>query len=141
VAYAAFTLPANATQAIDFLQEDPMNQMAFDAFVRRAATLLDRRSMFGGLSAVLLAASGIPHDTSAKKGKKKGKNRKSCKKRAGKCRQEFIENCSDNDVDDTPACENAINNCCKKAAKCKVKDLDKLFDQCGDVLCEFKSSC
>ncbi len=106
-----------------------MDQITFDRYVRRIAGLLDRRSMLGGLSAALLTAAGMPLDVSAKKGKKKGKNRKSCKKRAGKCRQEFLENCSDDDVDDTPGCENAINNCCKKAAKCKVKDLDKLFDQ------------
>jgi hypothetical protein len=67
-----------------------MNDVTFDAYVRRAAGLLDRRTLFGGLSTALLAAGSVPVAVEAKKkGKKKRKNRKSCRKRAGFCRQEF----------------------------------------------------
>jgi hypothetical protein len=118
-----------------------MHHITFDRFTRRAAGLLDRRSLFGRAGGALLAAAGIPLQVAAKKHKHKNKNQKSCKNRAEKCRQEFQENCSDFDVDDTEGCLDAINACCKKGAKCKIKDIDKLFDTCADVLCEFKSSC
>jgi hypothetical protein len=69
VTHAAFIIPDTVVQAIICSPEERMDHMMFEAFVRRAATLLDRRTLFGGLSAALLAVGGIPHDASARKGK------------------------------------------------------------------------
>jgi hypothetical protein len=109
----------------------------FDDFTRRTAALLDRRSLLGGGSAALLTAASTPLATEAAK----KKNRKGCKKRGRLCREEFIENCSDSDVDNTGGCTRAIKKCCKKASTCKVKSIDRIFDQCFDVLCRFKENC
>jgi hypothetical protein len=109
----------------------------FDGFTRRTAALLDRRSFLGGVGGALLTAGSLSLAGEAKE----KKNKKKCTRRAKACRQEFLENCEDFDVEETGACRNAINRCCTKAAKCTVTSLDKLFDQCFDVLCDFKRTC
>jgi hypothetical protein len=97
-----------------------MDQNTFDTFVRRTADLLDRRSLFGGLSAALLAANGVSLDAGAK-GKhhhhhhhnNNGKS-KSCKKRIKECREEVLPQCEGNP---DPDCDDIVNACCKKACK------------------------
>jgi len=123
----------------DLLQPDPpelqdkehlMEGSRFDAWTRRQFG----RAAAGGV-ATLLGVAALD-DTAAKKGKNNKK--KGCKKKGQHCRQEFIENCSDQDVDDTGGCTRAIKRCC---GKCKGKSEDQLFEQCGDVLCQFKEFC
>jgi hypothetical protein len=89
----------------------------------------------GVVSTVLLTAGVTPQAVTAKKhgGKNKG-----CKNATKHCRQEFLENCHDSDVDNSGACTDAINQCCKK---CKGKSENQLFDTCADVLCDFKDLC
>jgi hypothetical protein len=101
-----------------------------DAWTRRRFGLAA-----AGVVATLLGIRALD-DTAAKKGN--NKNKKGCKKKGRKCREEFVENCSDSDVDDTGGCTSAIKRCC---GKCKGKSLEQLFDQCVDVLCRFKDSC
>lgn len=48
-----------------------MNQNSFDTFVRRTATLLKRRSLFGGASALLLSTASLPLTAEAKKERKR----------------------------------------------------------------------
>jgi hypothetical protein len=118
--------------------------VTFDDLTTRAAALLDRRSVLGGVSGTLLTVaigSPVAMAKKGKKGKGKGKKQRACRKRAVLCRQEFLENCEDFDVDNTSGCIDAINRCCRRAGTCKVKSLDAIFDQCFGVLCQFKSSC
>jgi hypothetical protein len=107
-----------------------MEGSRFDAWTRRRFGL----AAAGGVATLL--GLGARDDTAAKKGK--NKNKKGCKKKSRKCRQEFVENCRDSDVDDSGECTSAINRCC---GQCEGKSLDQLFDQCFDVLCRFKDSC
>jgi hypothetical protein len=102
-----------------------MDQNFFDSFARRAADLLDRRSLFGGVSAALLAVSGFPLGAAAKR-HNKNKRTKACKKRVKKCRNEFLPDCES--TDDPAECEDFVNNCCKKACDSFDKATDCLFD-------------
>ena len=107
-----------------------MDQITFDAFSRRTADLLDRRALVGGASAALLAITGIPLSTEAKKrhhGDHKHKKTKTCKKRVQECRKSLLPGC---DVSNNPAgCEDVVNGCCKKACTSKDKALDCLADK------------
>jgi hypothetical protein len=103
-----------------------MNQSTFDSFARRTANLVDRRSLFGGLSAALLTAGFVPLNAEAKKGGKGKKKSKACKKRVKKCRNEFLPDCES--TDDPAECEDFVNNCCKKACDSFDKATDCLFD-------------
>lgn len=88
-----------------------MNHVTFDAYVRRAATLLDRRSLFGGLSAALLAADFVPLAVEAKKhGKNNGKR---CQKRGKRCRRALPKFCEGDQE-----CVEALRPCCGHTAKC-----------------------
>jgi hypothetical protein len=110
-------------QAISDKLEDSMNHVTFDDFVRRSATMRDRRSLFGGLSAALLTIGGTPNGLKAKKkgkgnGKGKKKRTKACKKRIKDCRQEVLPQC---EPDDPANCDDVVNQCCKKACKSIAK--------------------
>src|SRR5687767_11695604 len=48
-------------------RKDTMDQTTFDTYVRRAASLLDRRALVGGASAVLLSIAGLPLAAKAEK--------------------------------------------------------------------------
>jgi hypothetical protein len=101
--------------------EVAMDRVTFDRFARRAVCLCDRRSLFGGLGATLLAIAGVPLAAGAKKGKRnkgnknKNKRTKACKKRVKDCRQEVLPGCED--TNDPAGCEDVVNRCCKKACK------------------------
>lgn len=102
-----------------------MDRVTFDDLTRHTAALRDRRSLVGGLSAAILAITGIPRSTEAKK-HHKHKKTKACKKRVKECRKSFLPGC---DVSNDPAgCEDVVNTCCKKACKSKDKALDCLAD-------------
>ena len=66
-----------------------MNESTFDAFVRRTANALDRRSLLGALSGAVMMAAIDPLSTEARKGKKdkKAKRRKKREKREAACEQ------------------------------------------------------
>ncbi len=93
-----------------------MHDDTFDTLARRAATLTDRRSLFGGLSAGLLATSGLSLATEAKKkhhNKNKNKKSNACKKRIKLCNRDLRDDiCEGND-----ACLKDLTKCCKKACK------------------------
>jgi hypothetical protein len=114
-----------------------MDQTTFDRYVRRAAGVLDRRSVLAGWSGALLAGVSGPLAAEAKKGKNKSgdKKRKNCKQRAELCRQEFLENCEDEGIRDSEGCINEINACCRRAATCKLKSEDKIIACGANVLC------
>ncbi len=92
-----------------------MHHTTFDTFVRRAASLQvqvrDRRSFLGGLSAALLAATGLPLATEAKKGKNKQKRDQKLAKR---CRRNLPGFCEGNQQ-----CLDELNPCCRFLAKGK----------------------
>jgi hypothetical protein len=107
-----------------------MNHTTFDSFTRRAAGLMDRRSLFGGLSAALLGIGGVPIALEAKKngnGKGNGKKKrtKACKKRIKDCRQEVLPQCG---PEDPPNCDDVVNQCCKKACK-SVEKADACLEE------------
>jgi hypothetical protein len=106
-----------------------MDRNIFETFVRRSADLLDRRSLFGGASAALLAVTGAPRATEAKKHNHKhhkNTNTKACKQRIKECRKDFLPGCEQ--TIDPPECEEIVNNCCKKACESKDKALECLAD-------------
>ena len=101
-----------------------MSHVAFDAFARRAADLLDRRSLIAGLSGTLLAAGLDPFAASAKK---KDKPQTKCKNLAKLCRQDLLPDVCEPDED---ACRADINACCEKAAECKIKSSQGVIECC-----------
>jgi hypothetical protein len=89
-----------------------VDQNKFDSFVRRAASVLDRRSLVGGAGATLLTLGGVPLAAEAKKkGKKK---RKRDKKLAKRCRQNLPGFCEGNQQ-----CIDELSPCCHFLAKGK----------------------
>lgn len=95
-----------------------MDRVTFDDIARRTAALLDRRSLFAGLSAAGLAAAGLPSEAGAKgkHGHKHKNNRKSdaCKKRVKECRRVIREGCTEFDL---PNCDRLSKDCCKKSCQ------------------------
>jgi hypothetical protein len=106
-----------------------MDGARFDAWTRRQLGM----AADGGMAT--LAGRRALDETAAEKGKNKKKKR--CKKKGRQCRQEFIENCSGQDVDDVGGCTSAMKRCC---GKCKGKSVDELFRQYGEVPCRFKDA-
>jgi hypothetical protein len=94
-----------------------MDQSTFDTFARRAAHLLDRRSLLGGLSAALPALVGLPVATEAKKKGKKKRNR-NCKKEK-KCKNFFFSECDR--FPEIPNCKSKVRNCCEKICESENK--------------------
>jgi hypothetical protein len=94
-----------------------MNHVTFDVNVRRATGLLDRRSLFGGVSAALLAVGGVPLDLRAKK--KRKKKAKACRTRVKRCRQDGRSTCADPDAPEN--CEAIFKKCCKKVCQSVAK--------------------
>jgi hypothetical protein len=86
-----------------------MNHVAFDVYVRRAAGLLEWRSLAGGLSAALSAPGGIPLALEAA----------ATKKRVRLCRADLLAVCEGND-----GCINDVVGYCKKAHKSAQKAID-----------------
>jgi hypothetical protein len=100
-----------------------MDQITFDRYARRAAGLLDRRSLFGSLSGALLSAGLVPFEGNAKK--KGNKKSKGCKKRMKLCRTDLRDDvCEGND-----GCITELNRCCKKACQ----SLNKAVDCCENA--------
>jgi hypothetical protein len=91
-----------------------MNQSTFETFVRNTATLLDRRSLFAGLSAGFLATTGVPLNAGAKKRKKRNRGSKASRKRVQFCLQRALPEC---EIVNVPNCEAIVNDCCKKASQ------------------------
>jgi hypothetical protein len=94
-----------------------MDQVTFDAYVRRAASLLHWRSLFGGLGATISALGGIPLDAETNK------------KRVRLCRADLMAVCEGNDECindllgcDKMACKSArmAIDCCENARWCDV---------------------
>lgn len=85
-----------------------MHQNTFDTFARRAASLLDRRALFGGASATLLTIAGLPLAVEAKKKHKRGK------KLAKRCRRNLPGFCEGNQQ-----CIYELSPCCRFLAKGK----------------------
>lgn len=107
-----------------------MNEPAFDAFVRRAANALDRRSLLGVLTGAMLTAAVDPLATDAKK-KKKKKNKKdekkddkkqaACLQQAADCRAGSEVYCKNKHCCDDGAralCLAQRSNCCDLYAAC-----------------------
>lgn len=94
-----------------------MDRVRFDMVARRAAGLLDRRSLFAGLSAALLAGSGIPL---AEAKKHKNKKSKACKKRMKLCRTDLRDDVCEGNGE----CISDLNTCCKKACQSTQKAID-----------------
>ena len=117
-----------------------MDDLNFDAFSRRAAEALHRRSVLGILGGAVLAALS-PFAAVAKKGggkggkgkrkngKKKGKKKKPCpdgKELQNACAFEFVANgtnsshCQDFfNPDIRRECQDDAEKCCKHLANCK----------------------
>jgi hypothetical protein len=94
-----------------------MNHNTFDAFARRSADLLDRRSFLGGVGSALLITGGTPLESEAKNNEKKGK---ACKKRMKLCRTDLRYDVCEG----VSECINDLNKCCKKACKSTQKAID-----------------
>ncbi len=77
-----------------------MNQVAFDSHVRRAVSLLERQSLFGGFGAALSTLSGFLLDA------------KVSRKRFRFCRAELLAVCEENH-----GCIDDLLGNCKKARK------------------------
>jgi hypothetical protein len=84
-----------------------MEQVTIDPYVRRAAGLLEWRSLAGGLSAALLALWGIPLDAAP------------TRKRVRLCRADLLAVCEGNDE-----CSNDLLGYCKWANKSAQKAVD-----------------
>lgn len=99
-----------------------MNHVAFDPYVRRAAGVLDWRSLIGGLSAALLALCDVPLHAEA------------VKKRVRFCRADLFAVCEGNDgcIDDL------LGYCkCKKVHKSP----QRASDCCeNEYLSDFRNS-
>lgn len=104
-----------------------MDRVTFDNVARRIAALLDRRSLFAGLSATALTAIDLPMDVGAK-GKHHhhhhNKKTKGCKKRVKACHEGLPIFCEGDEE-----CVDALAPCCKKACK----SLDEVGRCCVDV--------
>ena len=114
---AVLTSRARDARVFDSAQimEVAMDRVTLNSYVCRAAGLLDRRALFGGLSSALLAAGAVPFTVEARKpGQHK---RKQCKKQAQSCRSIVPDFCEGD-----PECIEDLNKCCGLLAKCKSED-------------------
>ena len=84
-----------------------MSNTNFNAFVRRTAVALDRRSALGVLGGAALAAVVNPLTAGAKKPSKK-----KCNKKENRCRATNPTDCSDFPGQE-PECVAALNRCCR----------------------------
>jgi hypothetical protein len=137
------------------MEEPIMDDLVFDAFSRRAAEVLHRRSVLGVLSGAALAAL-TPFAADAKKGggkdggkggkggndgkrkgkngngKKKGKKGPRCKSDGNLCRASAANFCSiqfPTDPAKRDACNKAFATCCRLEDNCKRQAAQQCFNQ------------
>jgi hypothetical protein len=104
-----------------------MSEQTFDAFTRRAANAVSRRSSLAALSGVALAAGLLAQTTSAAKDNKakktKKKARKKCKRQVDQCLDALPSVCEAVfGPADVPECVLFFDECCEPLRGCNVSE-------------------